>query len=109
MSQKSSNSERRAMRRVPVAIDAVLYYNTLMLPECYVRDLSPEGAFIATSGNFLPDQALVDVTLHVPEVSGVPSHFSARVMRSTEEGAGVRLQNIDPGAMRRLITTLYAH
>lgn len=109
MSQKSSTSERRAMRRVPVAIDAVLYYNTLMLPECYVRDLSPEGAFIATSGNFLPDQALVDVALNVPEAGGVPRRFSARVMRSTEEGAGVRLQNLEPGALRRLVTTLYAH
>ena len=109
MGRQSSESERRALRRVPVAIDAVIYYNTLMLPECYVRDLSPEGAFIATNGNSLPDQALVDVALNAPGASGVPQRFSARVVRSTEEGAGVRLQNIEPGAMRRLITALYAH
>lgn len=109
MNRQSPNPERRAMRRVPVAIDAVLYYNTLMLPECYVRDLSSEGAFIATSGNFLPEQALVDVALNVPDASGVPRRFSARVMRSSEEGAGVRLQNLEPVALRRLITTLYAH
>lgn len=109
MSRQSLNPERRALRRVPVAIDAVLYYNNLMLPECFVRDLSPEGAFITTSGNFLPDQALVDVALNVPDASGVPSRFSARVMRSTEEGAGVRLQNLEPSALRRLVSTLYAH
>lgn len=109
MSRQLLNPDRRSMRRVPVAIDAVLYYNNLMLPECFVRDLSPEGAFIATSGNFLPDQALVDVALNVPDVSGVPRRFSARVIRSTEEGAGLRLQNLEPGALRRLITTLYAH
>lgn len=109
MNRQSPNPERRAMRRVPVAIDAVIYYNTLMLSECSVRDLSPEGAFIATSGNFLPDQALVDVALNVPGASGVPRRFSARVMRSTEQGAGLLLQNLEPGALRRLITTLYAH
>lgn len=109
MNRQSSNPDRRAMRRVPVAIDAVLYYNTRMLPECCVRDLSSEGAFIATSGTFLPDQALVDVTLNVPEKGGLPSRFSARVMRSTEEGAGVRLQNLEPAALRRLIASLYAH
>lgn len=109
MNRHSPKPDRRVMRRVPVAIDAVLYYNNLMLPECFVRDLSPEGAFIATSGNFLPDQALVDVALNVPDASGVPHRFSARVIRSTEQGAGLRLQNLEPGALRRLITTLYAH
>lgn len=107
MARQHLNNERRATRRIPVAIDAVLYYNTLMLPECYVRDLSPEGAFIATSGHFLPDQAQVDVALNVPEAGGVPRRFSARVMRSTEEGAGLRLQNIDPVTLRNLIETLY--
>lgn len=96
MNRQSPKPDRRALRRVPVAIDAVLYYNSLMLPECTVRDLSPEGAFIATSGNFLPDQAVVDVALNVPGASGVPPRFSARVMRSTEEGAGVRLQDLEP-------------
>ena len=71
MARQPPTSERRATRRVAVAIDAVLYYNTVMLPECYVRDLSPEGAFIATRGHFLPDQAQVDVTLRA-----VPTHLN---------------------------------
>lgn len=109
MNRQSPSPDRRAMRRVLVAIDAVLYYNTLMLPECSVRDISSEGAFIATNGSFLPDQALVDIALNVPESGGLPRRFSARVMRSTEEGTGVRLQNLEPGALRKLIATLYAH
>lgn len=109
MSQNQKTPERRSARRVPVAIDAVLYYNALMLPECYVRDLSPEGAFIAISGHFLPDQAEVDIALNVPETGGVPRRFSARVMRSTEEGAGLRLQNIDPVTLRTLMETLYRY
>lgn len=108
MSRQSSNPDRRAMRRIPVAIDAVLYYNTLMLPECLVRNLSSEGAFIATYGSFLPEKALVDVALNVPASGNMPRRFIARVMRSTEEGAGVRLQ-LEPDALRKLIAGLYAH
>lgn len=108
MNAPNTSPERRATRRIPVSIEAVLYYNSLMLPECEVRDLSSEGAFIATGGQFLPDQAQVDLALKVPEVGGVPQRFSALVMRSTEQGAGVRLQFIDAGSLRRLVETLYA-
>lgn len=108
MNTPYTSPERRATRRIPVSIEAVLYYNTLMLPECEVRDLSPEGAFIVTGGHFLPEQAQVDLALTVPTVSGVPQRFSAQVMRSTEQGTGVRLQFIDAGSLRRLIEMLYA-
>jgi len=96
------------MRRIPVSLGAVLYYNSLMLPECLVRDMSAEGAFVATGGNFIPDQALLDLSFSVPVVGGVAQRFSAQVMRCTEEGVGVRLQNIDASSMRSLIETLYA-
>ncbi|MEK7712000.1 MAG: PilZ domain-containing protein [Pseudomonadota bacterium] len=108
MTGQSTNPERRATRRIPVSLGAVLYYNTLMLPECCVRDLSPEGAFVATSGNFLPDQALLDLAFSVPVAGGVPQRFTAQVMRCTEEGVGVRLRHNDTSSMRNLIETLYA-
>ncbi len=103
-----NSPERRATRRVPASIEAVLYYNTLMLPECRIRDISPQGAFVVTGGHYLPDQALVDLALSAQAVGGVPQRFSAQVMRSTEEGAGVRLQLMDAASLRRLIETLYA-
>ncbi|MEK7759480.1 MAG: PilZ domain-containing protein [Pseudomonadota bacterium] len=108
MTGESTNPERRATRRIPVSLGAVLYYNTLMLPECCVRDLSPEGAFVATSGNFLPEQALLDLAFSVPVAGGVPQRFTAQVMRCTEEGVGVRLRHNDTSSMRNLIETLYA-
>ena len=108
MTGESTNPERRATRRIPVSLGAVLYYNTLMLPECQVRDLSPVGAFVATSGTFLPDQALLDLAFRVPVAGGVPQRFTAQVMRCTEEGVGVRLRHNDTSSMRNLIETLYA-
>ena len=113
MTNLHTNPERRATRRIPVSIEAVLYYNSLMLPECQIRDLSPQGAFVATGGHYLPDRAQVDLALNVPAAGGVPQRFSAVneasfTMRSTEAGAGVRLQLTDAGSLRRLIETLYA-
>lgn len=108
MTGQSVNPERRATRRIPVSLGAVLYYNTLMLPECQIRDLSPEGAFVVTSGHFLPDRALLDMALSVPAAGGVPWRFTAQVMRCTEEGVGLRLQHTDANSLRNMIEALYA-
>ena len=108
MTGQSTNPERRAERRVPVALDAVLYYNALMLPECQIRNLSPEGAFVITGGHFLPDRALLDLAFGISAAGGMPQRVTAQVMRSTEEGVGVRLQHNDTNSMRNLIETLYA-
>jgi hypothetical protein len=108
MTGRHVNTERRTTRRVSVSLEAVLYYNTIMLPECQIRDISPEGAFVDTGGHFLPDQALVDLAFSVSTASGVPQRFAAQVVRSTEEGVGVRLQPTDNNSMRTLIETLYA-
>ncbi len=98
--------ERRGNRRVPVVLDAVLYYNTLMLPDCHIRNISPEGVFVSTDGHFLPDHASVDLSISPPD--GVPQRLSAIVMRSNEQGVGLRLQDVHPGTMRGLIETLYS-
>ena len=108
MPGQSTNPERRTTHRIPISLGAVLYYNTLMLPECRVRDLSPEGAFVVTGGHFLPDQALLDLAFSVSMAGSVPRRFTAQVMRCTEEGVGVRLRHTDPSSMRNLIETLYA-
>lgn len=108
MTGPSMNPERRATRRIPVSLGAVIYYNSLMLPDCQIRNLSSEGAFVVTDGQFLPDRALVDMAFTVTAAGGVPQRFTAQVMRSTEEGVGVSLRHIDSHSLRNLIETLYA-
>lgn len=102
----TTRKERRGIRRVPVALDAVLYYNTLMLPDCQVRNITPEGAFVFTSGHFLPDQAGIDLAIASPR-GGMPQRFSAVVTRCNEQGVGVRLQDVNPVSLRTLVETLY--
>jgi hypothetical protein len=108
MAGQDFNSERRSTRRIPVTLEAALYYNTIMLPECQIRDISPVGAFVDTGGHFLPDRAQVDLAFSTMTNTGVPQRFTAVVVRSTEEGVGVRLQHADNDSMRHLIETLYA-
>jgi hypothetical protein len=108
MTGRSTNPERRATHRIPVSLGAVLYYNALMLPECQIRDISPEGAFVATGGHFFPGQALLDLAFGVPAAGGVPQRFTVQVMHCTAEGIGVSLQHTDSNSMRNLIETLYA-
>jgi len=108
MTERSNKPERRAANRIPVSVQAVLYYNSLMLAECQVRDLSAEGAFVDTGGHFLPDQAQVDLAFSLTAVDGVPLRFAVQVMRCTEQGVGVRLRHADSGPLRNLIEVLYA-
>jgi hypothetical protein len=107
MERSSLQADRRANRRAPVSFHAVLYYNTLMLPGCEVRDLSAGGAFVITDGQFLPDQAEVDLALPQLSESGTAKRFAVQIVRSNGEGVGVRLLNSDPAAMRSLAEMLY--
>lgn len=93
---------------MPVTVSAVLYYNNLMVPGCEIRDLSPDGAYILTDGQFLPDQAQIDVALPQLSARGLPMRVSAQVIRSTGEGVGVRLLPGDPAVMRSLVEMFYS-
>jgi len=108
MTVQGINRERRATPRIPVSVGAVLYYKALMLPECQVSDLSLEGAFIATSGQFLPDHALLDLAFSVQTAGSHPQRITVQVVRNTETGVGVRLQHSDSRSLRNLVETLYA-
>jgi hypothetical protein len=100
-------AERRTSTRMPVSLGAVLYYNTLMLPDCHICDLSLQGAFVLTGGQFLPDRASLDLAFAIPAAYGMPQRVAAQVIRSTDEGVGVRLEHVDPALLRGLIETLY--
>lgn len=108
MTTQSVAAERRSNSRIPVTLDAVLYCNTLMLPECRVRDLSPEGAFVLTDGCFFPDRAQVDLVLSLEGGTRMSQRFSGRVMRNTDEGIGLRLEHNSPESLRTLVETLCA-
>jgi len=108
MKTMPATPERRANQRIPVSFDAVLYYNTLMLPDCRVSDISPGGAFVQTGGQSLPDRAVLDLAIGVQTTNGVPQRIPAQVMRSNERGVGVRLGEIDAASLRGLVEAMYS-
>lgn len=108
MRSEPGYNERRGTRRIPVSLQAVLYYNSLMLPECVIRDISPDGMFVATGGHYLPDRARVDLALVVSRPGVQPQRLDAEVVRLTDEGVGLRLQHSDPVRYRAFVDTLYA-
>lgn len=103
-----SGFERRANRRVPVSLDAVLYYNSLMLPECRVCDVSLDGVFVATQGRHFPQGASIDLALAVSSLEASLPRFPALVMRVTEQGIGLRIEHPDARSLRHLVEALYA-
>jgi len=104
----SGSFERRANRRVPVSLDVVLYYNSLMLPECCVRDVSLDGAFVVTQGGHFPQGASIDLALSVSSMEAALPRFSGLVMRATDEGVGLRIEHPNAQSLRRLVEVLYA-
>lgn len=107
MSPSPPESDRRSSPRTPVSFGAVLYYNSLMLPGCELRNMSPAGAFVITDGQYLPDQAMVDLALSDFTDNGMAKRLSAQIVRSASDGVGVRLLDPDPGMMRQLVEMLY--
>jgi len=108
MNSPVTHTERRSSPRFPVSVGAVVYYNSLMLPGCEISNISSDGAFVTTDGQFLPDQAMIDLGLAGMDVNGVPQRLTVQVVRSTGEGVGVRLASSDPATVRRLVEMLYS-
>jgi len=102
-----AHPDRRACQRLPVSFNAVVYYNSLMLPGCEIRDLSPEGAYILTDGHFLPDQAEIDLALPQLIAKGVHQRITAQVVRSTGDGVGVKILPGSPAVLHSLVEMLY--
>jgi hypothetical protein len=102
------NTERRGNRRIPVSLQAVVYYNSLMLPECIIRDISSDGMFVSTGGRYLPDRARVDLALALTSPGAQPQRLDAEVVRLTDDGVGLRLNQGDPVRFRAFVDTLYA-
>lgn len=93
------NRERRVNTRVASNLDVALYYNSLVLLSCRARDISPDGAFVDTGGQSLPQNATVDVRFDA-RVNGQNIHhrLQAEIMHIGDEGVGVRFVHSDYSA-----------
>lgn len=96
----STNADRRENPRLPLVVNAAIYYNSLTLPYCRTRDLSAAGAFIDIGDHVLPQNANVEVLL------GDSGRLPARIVRYTEGGVGVSFAYMDYGQFEAVANLL---
>lgn len=91
--------ERRGNVRVESNLDVALYYNSLVLLSCRARDISPDGVFVDTGGQSLPQNAKIDVRFGVA-MGGRDRHhqLQAEVMHVKDQGVGLKFEHTDYSA-----------
>lgn len=96
---QNMNRERRVNNRVASNLDVSLYYNSLVLLSCRARDISPDGAFVDTGGQSLPQNATVDVRFDARvEGQNTQHRLQAEIMHIGDEGVGLRFMHSDYSA-----------
>lgn len=102
------SDERRGCPRIPAVIDSEIHYQNLSYP-CKVRNISLSGAYIhIRSGSFrLNDKIELGVpSYHAP--SGMTQQLSGSVKRITEDGAGIKFDQLEKKAYFTLVDLVYA-
>ena len=88
--------ERRGNARVETNLDVALYYNSLVLLSCRARDISPDGVFVDTGGQSLPQNAKIDVRFNVNVDGRHQLHqLQAEVVHIEDQGVGLRFEHSD--------------
>lgn len=88
--------ERRGNVRVESNLDVALYYNSLVLLSCRARDISPDGVFVDTGGQSLPQNAKIDVRFDVNMDGHYQQHqLQAEVMHIEDQGVGLKFEHTD--------------
>lgn len=100
----------RASVRTEVPLQVFIHYESKRTPATKVRDLSTEGAFIEMSPEELPEGAHVETVLCF-QMEGKPVEYrlSARVVRVTDDGVGLKFDSYDDETYTRLVNLLCAY
>jgi hypothetical protein len=99
--------ERRGNTRMESNLDVALYYNSLVLLSCRARDISPDGVFVDTGGQSLPQNAKVDVRLDVNVDGQYQYHqLQAEVMHIEDQGVGLKFERTDYVAFVGLVNVV---
>ena len=88
-------TDRRETPRVQLERDVVINANKSEPQFCAIRDISPEGVFVETAGRPLISTGKVQIAISLPVGNSQKLyHLPAKVMRVTEEGAGLRFDEL---------------
>lgn len=101
--------ERRGNVRVEASLAVALYYNSLVLLSCQARDISPDGVFVDTGGQLLPQNAMIDVRFD-SQVDGrdQPHRLQAEVKHIGDRGIGLKFAHTDYASFVSLVNLFAA-
>ena len=92
--------ERRGSVRVESSLEVALFYNSLVLLSCRTRDISPDGVFVDTGGQSLPQNAKIDVRFDVNMDGLNQQHqLQAEVMHIEDQGVGLKFEHADHSSL----------
>ena len=99
------NVDRRSCIRKPLVLSVEVYGFDEYLGRTQTRDINLNGAFIESCSRELHQNDMLELHFHVHDNERNPLRLRATVIRSTDEGAGVRF---DYGVQeyRRLLNTI---
>lgn len=96
-------TERRWAARMPVSLDADVFYQGIKIADCRARDVGLKGVFLQTDRGFPPQESVVDVVFHVGSGAHHVRHrIRAKVVRMAQDGIGLMFRDHDPTAFRSL-------
>ncbi len=95
--------DRRWTARIPVTLNAALYYNGLGIIKCNTLDISMDGALVMTGRVMLDQDAALDIILCANDKkTTVNCRLKANVTRLTANGAGICFKEVSPESYRFL-------
>ena len=103
-----SNADRRETLRVRMTREVIVNTNGSEAQFCRLRDISPEGLFVEPMDTPLPADARVKVAISLP--SGNSSkvyHLPAKVMRVTDDGAGLQFNGLGVDSYSAILGLMY--
>lgn len=101
-------TERRDTPRIPIALEAVLNFNTQSYRHSLTRDISLDGAFVET-GEVLAKKGSVELAIQLPTEGKQKYHrFQAQVVRVTDGGAGILFDKVDTEAYAALLDLVFS-
>ncbi|BAU50413.1 hypothetical protein SVA_3879 [Sulfurifustis variabilis] len=102
-------TERRDTPRIPIALEAVLNFNTQNYQQSVTRDISLDGCFVETAAQPPAKKGPMELAIKLPTEGTQKFHrFQAQVVRITPTGAALLFDKVDTDAYAALLDLVFS-
>lgn len=103
------HTERRDTPRIPIALDAILGFNTPRPEPSMIHDISLDGAFAESPAGGSSGRSELEFAIKLP-VDGQDKYyrFHGRVVRKTDAGIALQFNQVDTDAYAALLDFVFS-